>query len=485
MEEHKNEREDLAMSRMKEAALNKTIDWDINDLDIVLKHLKKDKSTDALGYINEIFKPEVIGSDLKLAILKLMNKIKNEQIFPKCLELCNITSIFKKKGSKSDFNNYRGVFRALIFRTILERLIYNDEYPNIDMNLTDANVGARKKRNIRDNLFVIYAVMNSVISGSEDPLDICPYDIEKCFDALWTHECINDLYEAGLTNDKLPLLFKMNMNAQVAIKTSQGITERTDIKNIIMQGSVWGSLSCTSSMDKLPQRAYTNEALQYKYKGEVVVPPLGMVDDIITIQKCGTASVTINSEVNAFVEQKKLTLSTKKCTRIHVGKKCNECEVLYVHQEVMVDSDEVKYLGDILHKNGKIKATVAKRINQGYARVGQIFALLKDLPLGNLRIRVGLELRQAWLINGILYNSEVWHGLRDIDIANFVAIDKYLLRGIINSHAKVPIEHLYLEMGVLPLAYVISARRLIYLQTILKRPESDPIMRAYIGQKEN
>ena len=158
MEEHKNEREDLALSRMKEAALNKTIDWDINDLDIVLKHLKKDKSTDALGYINEIFKPEVIGSDLKLAVLKLMNKIKKEQIFPKCLELCNITSIFKKKGSKSDFNNYRGVFRALIFRTILERLIYNDEYPNIDMNLTDANVGARNKRNIRDNLFVIYAV---------------------------------------------------------------------------------------------------------------------------------------------------------------------------------------------------------------------------------------------------------------------------------------------------------------------------------------
>ena len=72
----------------------------------MLKHLKGDKSTDALGYINEIFKPEVIGSDLKHAILKLMNKIKKVQIFPKCLELCNITSIFKKKGSKSDFNNY-------------------------------------------------------------------------------------------------------------------------------------------------------------------------------------------------------------------------------------------------------------------------------------------------------------------------------------------------------------------------------------------
>ena len=90
----------------------------------------------------------------------------------------------------------------------------------------------------------------------------------------------------------------------------------------------------------------------------------------------------------------------------------------------------------MLNKNGKIKATVAKGINQGHARVGQIFAILMDLPLGNLWTTVGLELLQAWLIKGILYNSEVWHGLRDIDISNFVAIDKYLLRGIINSHSK-------------------------------------------------
>ena len=42
------------------------------------------------------------------------------------------------------------------------------------------------------------------------------------------------------------------------------------------------------------------------------MPALGMVEDIITVQKCGNASVTINAEVNAFVEQKKLTIATKK-----------------------------------------------------------------------------------------------------------------------------------------------------------------------------
>ena len=77
--------------------------------------------------------------------------------------MCNITSIFKRKGSINEFSQYRRTFRVLVFRSILDRLIYNDEYCNtIDDNLTDANVGARKNRNIRDKLFVVNAVLNYV-----------------------------------------------------------------------------------------------------------------------------------------------------------------------------------------------------------------------------------------------------------------------------------------------------------------------------------
>ena len=68
----------------------------------------------------------------------------------------------------------------------------------------------------------------------------------------------------------------------------------------------------------------------------------------------------------------------------------------------MGDSDEVKYLGDILHKSWKIKSIIMKIINPGNLRVGQMFALLKDLHLGNLRTVERLALRQAYLINGIL-----------------------------------------------------------------------------------
>ena len=116
------------------------------------------------------------------------------------------------KGSRNDFDCYRGIFGVPVFRCILDTLIYNDEYKNIDINLTDSNVGARKQRNIRDNIFVMNAIINSISKENEEALDCQVFDIEKCFDSLWLHEVINCLYESGFRNDNLPLLFLENTN---------------------------------------------------------------------------------------------------------------------------------------------------------------------------------------------------------------------------------------------------------------------------------
>ena len=143
----------------------------------------------------------------------------------------------------------------------MDRLIYNDEYEKIDKQLSDSNVGARKHRNIRDNIFVLNAITNSVVNGKEDPVDIQLFDVEKCFDALWVEECINDVYKAGLKNDKLVLLYLENQRANIAIKNSRGKSDRTPISNIIMQGTVWGSFLCTVTMDKLGQFVYEEPEL--------------------------------------------------------------------------------------------------------------------------------------------------------------------------------------------------------------------------------
>ena len=55
-----------------------------------------------------------------------------------------------------------------------------------------SNVGGRKLRNIRDNLFALNTVFNNVIHGNDVRFDIQGYDVVKCFDEMWLEETMND-----------------------------------------------------------------------------------------------------------------------------------------------------------------------------------------------------------------------------------------------------------------------------------------------------
>ena len=45
-----------------------------------------------------------------------------------------------------------------------------------------------------------------------------------------------------------------------------GLSEQIDIEDLIMQGTVFGSIISTIVMDKMAQMFYQNEDLIYKYK---------------------------------------------------------------------------------------------------------------------------------------------------------------------------------------------------------------------------
>ena len=147
----------LRFERLQET---KTSDWTNKDLQVALKSLKNNKTRDPSGFINELFKAPVIGKDLENAILKMLNGIKRNYFIPENMQMSNITTIYKKKGSKHDLENDRGIFGLNIFKKILDKLLYHEKYPFIDEGMSDSNIGARKKKNIRNHLFLVYGITN-------------------------------------------------------------------------------------------------------------------------------------------------------------------------------------------------------------------------------------------------------------------------------------------------------------------------------------
>ena len=179
---------ELWLSRLTLLRNRKTPPWKMKHLDEVLKSLKTNKTMDPHGIINELFKEGCIGTDMKDALLSLFNGTKVNMFMPLFMALSNISTIYKNKGSRMDLENDRGIFILTTLKKILDKLIYNDKYSDIDGNMTDSNIGARKGRNIRNHLMIIYGVINSVIKGGEDCIDLQVYDLEKAFDALWLED---------------------------------------------------------------------------------------------------------------------------------------------------------------------------------------------------------------------------------------------------------------------------------------------------------
>ena len=100
-------------------------------------------------------------------------------------------------------------------------------------------------------------------------------------------------------------------------------------------------------------------------------------------------------------------------------------------------------------------------------------------------MEIGLKLRQAMLLNGILFNSEAWHNISETEIRILETVDEYLLRALVKAHSKTALEFLYLEAGAIPIRFIIASRRLIYHHNILKREEKELIKRIYKEQKKN
>ena len=136
-------------------------------------------------------------------------------------------------------------------------------------------------------------------------------------------------------------------------------------------------------------------------------------------------------------------------------------------------------------KNANPKATIEDRKNKGNGILSKMHALLQDIPLGSKRLEIGLTLREAWFVNGTLFNSEVWSAYTNNDIKVLELLDRKILRLILGAQGKVPCEMLYLETGALELNHVIAVRRIVYLQKILKKHESEIIKKIYNAQKKS
>ena len=76
---------------------------------------------------------------------------------------------------------------------------------------------------------------------------------------------ISDIFDTGVDDDNLVLLYNANQEIDMAVKTANGLSDRQTVNDIVLQGDKWGSI--LASVDKIGQDC-TNAGLGGRYCGD-------------------------------------------------------------------------------------------------------------------------------------------------------------------------------------------------------------------------
>ena len=195
--------------------------------------------------------------------------------------------------------------------------------------------------------------------------------------------------------------------------------------------------------------------LTYKYRSDpsIKIGVMGMVDDNLFISQCGLSSVQKNAVRNSFIDTQRLTLSKEKSVVIHVGKtpRCkNQCPTLKAHKHTIKTVQSHRYLGDIITSTGSLRESIEDRRNKGWGKVAEISGILSELT-SIRRVEVGLKLREAKIVNGMIYSTKAWSSISNAELTRLEQDDMSGLRALVQGHSKCSTAFILLEFGVLQL----------------------------------
>ena len=134
----------------------------------------------------------------------------------------------------------------------------------------------------------------------------------------------------------------------------------------------------------------------------------------------------------------------------------------------MKQVQEDTYLGDIISSDGKNQSNIKSRVGKGLGKINDIMTMLQKVTFGEHYFSTAIVLRESTFLNSVLGSAECWYNLTKDDIKQLENLDVSLLRQILNAPISMPIEALYLELGVLNIATIVKARHLSSLFSEMK-----------------
>ena len=225
------------------------------------------------------------------------------------------------------------------------KLIVNLKYHTFDSHMSDSNVGGRRKKSGINHIWVMNSVIHDTLSSTKKTsIVVTKYDNKQMFDGMDSEESCGDIFEYGVDDDQLKLIYEANKEVAICVETPSGTSTEYKLINRIMQGDTWAPGQASAQVDMFGKEMLEEVPnYMFKFKEEVPITLLGQVDDLLGVAEQGYKAEQLNGFVNVKTSDKELQFGIEKCNFMVVSKKKNQ---RYIQLNLCVDSWKLKHKED-------------------------------------------------------------------------------------------------------------------------------------------
>ena len=321
--------------------------------------------------------------------------------------------------------------------------------------MSDSNVGGRKSKNGINHIWVVNNVIHDHLSSVKKvPVVIQKFDFKQMFDGMAASEACGDIYEYGVQDEHLHLIHEANKEVVISVKTPQGQSRQYTLTGRTMQGDTWAPAMASAQVDRFGKEMIVEEPkYMYQFKGEVPIPLLGQVDDLLVIAEAGYKSEQLNSFVNAKTADKDLQFGSDKCSYMVVSKMkpknihkselfVDRWKLKHLEDDTMVEEFEGKvpmkeedsfvYLGHVISKVGNNMTNIIHKKNKSIGTQKLVE------PLSIYTFESAVIYVESLLRSSILYSSEAMINIKEVEFRALEQIEESVINKLSKQNVAAP-----------------------------------------------
>ena len=225
----------------------------------------------------------------------------------------------------------------------------------IFQRMTKFQIACKPKHRPSEHLYVVKCVLSS-LQEEKKCLIATSFDLKKFFDFEEIKDVMDSLYSNNVKHKLYRLVYNMNKNVNIKVKTPFGITESKPRGPIVTQGGVESAVISSNNVDEGLKEAFEVEEKELKYE-ELIVKALSYMDDIFRMSENIENAQYGNDAIHHMINKKNLELNYDKSVYTIMGNKKAVSKMkqklkespLMIGEVVMKETSEVKYLWGFSH----------------------------------------------------------------------------------------------------------------------------------------